>query len=156
MFFIAVMPIVVIIRMTNESRRRAMNVGSSSPSSWRGYNGQAGFCIQQQMSFDLWFIFLGVFIICWIESEFIEDKTAFSLFPVLFECVSAYTNVGLSLGTSGVNTSLSRDLHPASKVFLCVLMWRGRHRVLADNGDPTVRLPSDRLPEREDEGGSPE
>lgn len=155
MFFIAVLPIVVIIRMTDESRRRAMNL-VSSPRSWRGYLGQASHYIEQQMSFDLSFIIICIFIICWIESDSLKDKTTFNLFAVLFECVSPYTNVGLSLGAFEANTSLSRDFHPASKIVLCVAMWRGRHRVLADNGDPTVRLPSDRVSGREDEARSPE
>ena len=69
--------------------------------------------IRRQLSFDLWYIFLGVFIICIAESDQIEDTNNyvpflpdlfpvltvqwFNIFNILFEVVSAYGGVGLSI-----------------------------------------------------------
>lgn len=68
--------------------------------------------IRRQLSFDLWYIFLGLFLICIIEADQISDTNDyvylhskllrltcqwFNIFNVLFEVVSGYACVGLSL-----------------------------------------------------------
>lgn len=85
------------------------------------------------------------------------------LLPLVFEIISAYGTVGLSLGTPGVSTgrnrldhgplitiqwkqnySLSGALRPLSKVVLCMVMIRGRHRGLYPNLLPPVIAHSQR------------
>lgn len=52
--------------------------------------------LRRQLSFDLWFISLGLFIIAIIEGNRLAktNEYAFTLFAVLFERVSAYRTVG--------------------------------------------------------------
>lgn len=48
----------------------------------------------------------------------------------MFEVVSAYGTVGLSLGSPNANYSLCGDFRTLSKLILCAVMIRGRHRGL--------------------------
>ena len=56
-------------------------------------------------------------------------------------------NVGLSLGHPSVNTSLSGVFSDFSKIVVCFMMIRGRHRTLPYALDRAIMLPSDRLTE---------
>ncbi|KFY33186.1 hypothetical protein V495_08352 [Pseudogymnoascus sp. VKM F-4514 (FW-929)] len=73
------------------------------------------------------------------------NDPAFALFPLFFEVVSAYGNVGLSLGHPSVSTSLSGQFTTFSKLIICVVMIRGRHRTLPYGIDRAIMLPSERL-----------
>ena len=66
------------------------------------------------------------------------------MFPVFFEVVSAYGNVGLSLGHPSALTSLSGQFTAFSKVVICAMMIRGRHRGLPYALDRAIMLPGDR------------
>jgi Trk-type K+ transport system membrane component len=54
----------------------------------------------------------------------------FNQFSMLFEVVSAYAGVGLSLGIPTENFSFSGSLKTGSKLILILVMLRGRHRDL--------------------------
>lgn len=69
---------------------------------------------------------------------------SFTLFPILFEVVSAYGNVGLSLGYPTVTTSLSSQFSTFSKLVVCAMMLRGRHRGLPYELDRAIVLPDER------------
>lgn len=56
-------------------------------------------------------------------------------------------NVGLSLGYPTVNTSLSGKFNVFSKVVICLMMIRGRHRGLPYRLDHAILLPDERLVE---------
>ncbi|KAL4928813.1 cation transporter [Aspergillus undulatus] len=88
--------------------------------------------IQDQLASDLWLILLAVFVLCIAESDHVMDpaKTSFDIFPVLFEAVSAYGNIGLSLSYPAAQTSLCGHFGAFSKLVICALMIRGRHRGL--------------------------
>jgi Trk-type K+ transport system membrane component len=103
--------------------------------------------LRNQLGFDLWYIFLGTFCICIAEAAPIADTSniAFNVFAVLFEVVSAYGNVGLSLGTNATLTSLSGDFTVFSKLVICLMMLRGRHRGLPSVVDRAVRLPEEEV-----------
>jgi hypothetical protein len=58
--------------------------------------------------------------------------------------VSAYGNVGLSLGHLTNSTSLSGHFSVFSKIVVCAMMIRGRHRGLPYALDRAITLPSDR------------
>ena len=60
---------------------------------------------------------------------------------VVFELVSAYGTVGLSLGVPYANFSFSGALSPLSKLIVCAVMLRGRHRGLPVAIDRAVILP---------------
>jgi len=74
---------------------------------------------------------------------------AFTLFSVLFECVSAYGTVGLSLGYPGLNTSFSGEFHVLSKLVIIAMQIRGRHRGLPYALDKAILLPSEGLQKKE-------
>ncbi len=61
--------------------------------------------LRRQLSFDLWYLFIGFFILAISEGPRIQNGD-FSMFAVLFEIVSAYGTVGLSLGYPNVDASL--------------------------------------------------
>ncbi|CAI1578274.1 hypothetical protein SEUBUCD646_0K02660 [Saccharomyces eubayanus] len=113
----------------------------SSPKSFIGAH------LRRQLSFDLWFLFLGLFIICICESRHIEDtnEPEFNVFSILFEIVSAYGTVGLSLGYPNTNTSLSAQFSVLSKLVIIAMLIRGRNRGLPYTLDRAIILPSDKL-----------
>ncbi|KAI1407608.1 TrkH-domain-containing protein [Hypoxylon sp. FL1857] len=100
--------------------------------------------IRGQLSHDLWWLVLAVLLIVIIETKhFLEDPVTFSVFNVVFEVVSAYGCVGISIGLPTAAYSFSGGLYPGSKLVLCAVMIRGRHRGLPVALDRAVRLPSD-------------
>jgi len=147
MMYIAVFPIAMIVRSSNTYEERTLGIyqQDSEPDDTQGPLAYLTRHARNQLGFDLWYIFLGAFCICVAESGKIVDRTdlAFSEFAILFECTSAYGNVGLSLGTNKTSTSLSGDFSLFSKLVVCAMMWRGRHRGLPDDLDYAVMLPSD-------------
>ncbi|KAF7715362.1 Uncharacterized protein PECH_001427 [Penicillium ucsense] len=150
MMYIAIFPIAISIRASNVYEENSLGIYESSSDPDES-NGKSYIMkhIQNQLSFDLWYIFLGVFCISIAESGRIADNSipAYSIFSILFEVTSAYANVGLSLGYPTVNTSLSGTFSVFSKLVICFMMIRGRHRGLPYKLDRAVVLPS----EREDE-----
>lgn len=54
-------------------------------------------------------------------------------------------NVGLSLGHPDVNTSLTGQFTTFSKLVICAMMIRGRHRGLPYRLDRAILLPSEGL-----------
>jgi hypothetical protein len=70
---------------------------------------------------------------------------------VLFEIVSAYGTVGLSLGYPGVNTSFSGQFRTLSKLIIIAMQIRGRHRGLPYALDRAILLPSESLHQKENE-----
>lgn len=103
--------------------------------------------LRRQLSFDLWFIFLGLFIICICESENIQNLEipGMTVFTILFEIVSAYGTVGLSLGFPNTNTSLSAQFSTLSKLVIIAMLIRGRHRGLPYTLDRAIILPDRKL-----------
>ncbi|KAJ5373833.1 Potassium transport protein high-affinity [Penicillium concentricum] len=150
MMYIAIFPIAISIRASNVYEERTLGIYGNNvdvdESDGRSYIINH---IQNQLSFDLWYIFLGCFCICIAEAGKIADTSipAFSVFSVLFEVVSAYGNVGLSLGYPTVSTSLCGEFTVFSKLVVCVMMIRGRHRGLPYKLDRAIVLPGERLEE---------
>ena len=102
--------------------------------------------IRGQLAHDLWWLVLALLAIVVIETDhFLGDPVTFSIFNVLFESVSAYACVGLSIGLPNDSFSFSGGLHRGSKVVMCFVMLRGRHRGLPVAIDRAVRLPGEKL-----------
>lgn len=94
----------------------------------------------------LWILALAVFIITTVEADhFRQDPVQNSTFKIMFEIASAFCNSGVSVGWSDENYSFSGGWHDASKVILCAVMLRGRHRDIPDAIDQAVLLPSEAL-----------
>ncbi|KAH8169082.1 cation transport protein [Sarocladium implicatum] len=143
-----------------DSMKRAMTfngVGVPAPSTSKGgeESSRVNFIAQQirgQLAHDLWWLVLAVFFIVLIEtSHFMQDPVSYSVFNVLFEGVSAYGCVGLSIGFPGKDYSFVGAWHFGSKLVLCLVMLRGRHRGLPVAVDRAVRLPGEKMHQEEEE-----
>jgi Trk-type K+ transport system membrane component len=98
--------------------------------------------IHGQLAHDLWWLFLAILFISIIEvSNFDRDPVTYSVFNIAFEVVSGYGCVGISTGLPNVAYSFSGGWHVLSKLILCAVMLRGRHRGLPVALDRAVRLP---------------
>lgn len=108
--------------------------------------------IRSQLSHDLWLIVLAVLVITIIETQhFLEDPVNYSVFNILFEVISGYGCVGISIGVPWNTFSFSGGWYSGSKLVLVLVMLRGRHRGLPVALDRAVQLPSDDMDEVEDQ-----
>lgn len=115
-----------------------------------------------------WF---NIFTICeFLTPKILDESLRGGSYFVVFELVSAYGTVGLTLGIPTVrlipltnmkisdilslpqqNYSLSGAFRPLSKLIVCLVMIRGRHRGLPVAIDRAVMLPAEFEKSREDE-----
>lgn len=154
MMYISVFPIAISVRRTNVYEEKSLGIYGSTKEGAedRSEPSYVGAHLRRQLSFDLWYIFLGMFIIAICEGGRLANTNeyAFTLFSVLFEIVSAYGTVGLSLGYPNVDTSFSAQFRVISKLIIIAMQIRGRHRGLPYELDRAVLLPSDSLHRKED------
>lgn len=165
MMYISIYPIAISIRMSESYEEKSVGIYGADENldEQKGSKTYLISHLRNQLSFDLWYIFLGVFCICIAESDRImsrEDwvslvslmsskrdmlthQQAFSVFAIFFEVVSAYGNVGLSLGHPSNLTSLSGHFSTFGKLVICAMMLRGRHRGLPYALDRAINLPHD-------------
>lgn len=158
MMYISVFPIAISVRRTNVYEERSLGI-YSNPDEYSENEKEPSFVgahLQRQLSFDIWYIFLGLFVISIIEGTRLDNPKdlGFSLFAVLFEVVSAYGTVGLSLGYPDSNTSFSAQFHTLSKLVIIAMEIRGRHRGLPYALDRAVLLPSESLHRKEEDDAS--
>ncbi|KAJ7169106.1 cation transport protein-domain-containing protein [Mycena crocata] len=174
MMYISVYPIAMSVRSTNVYEEQSLGVfrddadsddednfqptGGSRMTVWSRYLAMHA---RKQLAFDMWWLGLAVFLVCIIERRNIDEDEKFgwfNIFTVVFELVSAYGTVGLSLGIPTENYSFSGAFTPLSKLIVCLVMLRGRHRGLPVAIDRAVMLPmefnrnSDTEPENIGEG----
>ncbi|KAN0080721.1 Cation transport domain containing protein [Elaphomyces granulatus] len=149
MMYISVFPIAISMRRTNVYEEKSLGIYPSMDEADQSSKepNYIGAHLRKQLSFDLWYIFLGLFIIAIAEGDRIQNPAdpAFNLFNVLFEVVSAYGTVGLSLGYPGVNASFSSQFRTLSKLVMISMQIRGRHRGLPYSLDRAILLPSESL-----------
>ncbi|KAK5704789.1 low affinity potassium transporter [Elasticomyces elasticus] len=151
MMYISVFPIAISVRRTNVYEEKSLGIWGGEEDAPNGNDEQSyvGQHLRRQLSFDLWYVFLGFFIICIVEGARLVDSNieggeyAFTMFSVLFEIVSAYGTVGLSLGYPTISASFSAEFHTLSKLVIIAMMIRGRHRGLPYALDRAILLPSD-------------
>lgn len=153
MMYISVFPIAISIRSTNVYEEKSLGVykpveevDDENPSGM----AYLGSHLRRQLSFDLWYVFIGFFILSISEGSRLASGDI-SMFAVLFEIVSAYGTVGLSLGYATVNTSLCSQFTVVGKLVIIAMMIRGRHRGLPYGLDRAVLLPSEHLNRKEAE-----
>lgn len=147
MMYISVLPLAISIRRTNvyEEQSLGLYLKEENPETEdleKSSKTFIGTHLRNQLSFDLWFIFLGLFIICIAEGgKLNKEDPNFSVFTVLFEIISAYGTVGLSLGYPGTDQSFSGKFSVISKIVIVAMMIRGRHRGLPYSLDRAIMIP---------------
>ncbi|KAF2176036.1 potassium transport protein TRK1/TRK2 [Zopfia rhizophila CBS 207.26] len=153
MMYISIFPIAISVRHTNVYEEKSLGVYRREEEDDGKEHSYVGTHLRRQLSFDLWYVFLGFFLITIVEGSRLENTNdyAFTQFSVLFEIVSAYGTVGLSLGYPGINTSFSGEFRTLSKLIIIAMQIRGRHRGLPYALDRAILLPSESLHRREDE-----
>ncbi|KAI9815830.1 MAG: hypothetical protein M1832_005244 [Thelocarpon impressellum] len=160
MMYISVFPVVITMRNSNVYEERSLglyaeDLASAEPTEDRRAASPSYFVRQQlraQLAHDLWWIVLAVFFITIIEtSQFESNPAAYSVFNVIFEVISAYGCVGISTGLPDQMYSFSGGWHKLSKLILCAVMIRGRHRGLPVAIDRAVLLPGEHLAAAEEE-----
>ncbi|KAK2609362.1 hypothetical protein QQS21_002143 [Conoideocrella luteorostrata] len=169
MMYISAFPVIITMRHSNIYEERSLSLYSPNqptPDAEGLHVRKAAtnsesrflFVLQQvngQLAHDIWLLALAVFIITSIEEpNFSRDPVSYSVFNILFEVVSAYGCVGISVGLPNKNYSFSGGWHSTSKLVLCVVMLRGRHRGLPATMDHAVCLAGKRLPDDEQESES--
>lgn len=178
MMYISVYPVVITMRNSNVYEERSLGIYADDPG-YASVQEQSGFGffnklrrkltggsqpfeqtksffvrqqLRAQLAHDLWWIVLAVFLIMVIEgSKFEQNPAVFSVFDVVFETVSAYGCVGISVGLPDQAYSFSGALSTLSKLVLCAVMIRGRHRGLPVAIDKAVLLPGEDSHEAEEE-----
>ncbi|KAI1378211.1 potassium transport protein TRK1/TRK2 [Hypoxylon crocopeplum] len=152
MMYISVFPVAISIRRTNVYEEKSLGVYSaaSDVDDTTSNMSYVGTHLRRQLSFDLWYIFVGYFILTITEGPRLIAGD-FSMFAVLFEVVSAYGTVGLSLGYTGINASLCSQFTVLGKLIIIAMQIRGRHRGLPYGLDRAVLLPSEHLNRKEAE-----
>ncbi|PGH09818.1 hypothetical protein GX51_00505 [Blastomyces parvus] len=157
MMYISVFPIAISVRRTNVYEEGSLGIYSypdedeeDETFGSKKFN-YVGAHLRRQLSFDLWYIFLGLFIIAIVEGSRLDNtgENGFSMFAVLFEIISAYGTVGLSLGFPNTTTSLCAQFKPLSKLIIIAMEIRGRHRGLPYELDRAILLPSESLNRKE-------
>ncbi|KDR65851.1 hypothetical protein GALMADRAFT_162346 [Galerina marginata CBS 339.88] len=159
MMYIAVYPVALSIRTTNVYEERSLGVFEAPPddedeepadldripSGKERVGRYIGWHLRRQLSIDIWWLVWAVFLIAIVERHNLldESKKWFDLFRVLFELVSAFGGIGLSLGFPDDNFSFVGAMSPLSKLIVIVVMVRGRHRGLPVAVDRAVLLPSE-------------
>lgn len=147
MMYISIFPIAISVRRTNVYEEKSLGVyheggeddDEQEPAGSLSYVGAH---LRRQLSFDLWYIFIGFFILSISEGPRIQSNDI-NMFSILFEIVSAYGTVGLSLGYTGINASLSSQFSVVGKLVIIAMQIRGRHRGLPYGLDRAVLLPSE-------------
>jgi len=153
MMYVSAYPVALSIRHTNVYEERSLgifrydNEDSFSPQcDSEVSNTFLAYHIRKQLSYDLWWLFFAVWVICIVERAQLQDpskSTWFTIFSVMFEVVSGYATVGISLGVPFDNYSFCGTWHTFSKLVMCAVMLRGRHRGLPLAIDRSIMLPSE-------------
>ncbi|KAM0204841.1 hypothetical protein ACHAQI_009790 [Fusarium lateritium] len=147
MMYVSVYPISIVVRSSNTYEERSLGIYEKSLQ-YNEDDGGSYFVthLRNQLSFDLWYICLGLFCISIAEHSKIMDGNdpAFTMWQIFFEGVSAYCNVGLSLGYPTINSSFCTEFTTFSKLVICAMMVRGRHRGLPYALDRAIVLPTEK------------
>ncbi|KAI0757447.1 TrkH-domain-containing protein [Daedaleopsis nitida] len=166
MMYIAVYPVALSIRSTNVYEEQSLGVFEAGPddedeepdiredsktSRSERIGKYFGWHLRRQVAFDIWWLVWAIFLICIIErTKIMDDDNApwFNLFRIVFELVSAFGGIGLTLGIPTENFAFSGAFGPLSKLVVIVIMVRGRHRGLPVAIDRAIMLPEDMRTEK--------
>ncbi|CAE6462504.1 unnamed protein product [Rhizoctonia solani] len=110
-----------------------------------GFTAYLGWHLKHQLAQDLFWLLAALTTLCAFErNRILSEETAyFNIFSLFFEIISAFANVGFSLGVSSQPFSLSGEMRTIPKLVIIGLMIRGRHRGLPMAIDRSVQLPTE-------------
>jgi Trk-type K+ transport system membrane component len=173
MMYLNVYPVVITMRNSNVYEERSLGIYASDGTVDIGHGetflhkikrrltgqepdqSRAYFIRQQlkgQLAHDIFWLSFAIFLIVCIEvSNFERDPITYSVFNVIFEVVSGYGCVGITTGLPNEAYSFSGGWHTMSKLILCTVMLRGRHRGLPVAIDRAVLLPGEGVMGRKEE-----
>lgn len=143
--YIALLPIAMSVRSTNVYEEQSLGIfndvdANNNVMSKKDWNHEIlKVNIRNQLSFDMWFLGIIVSLICICEAGSI-DKGLFGIFDIIFEVISGYGTVGLSMGFTNINSSLVTKFSNVSKLLVCLVMIRGRHRGLPISLDRSIMI----------------
>ncbi|KAK8865865.1 hypothetical protein IAR55_001013 [Kwoniella newhampshirensis] len=153
--YISVYPIALSVRATNVYEEKSLGLFDEEAEDDDFGEGEetegaqavakyVGWHARRQLAFDIWWLGFALWLVCIIERGHIDDdREWFDIFNIVFELVSAYGTVGLSLGVAYDNYSFSGSFRKLSKLVVIAVMLRGRHRGLPVAIDRAVMLPKD-------------
>ncbi|KDQ12110.1 hypothetical protein BOTBODRAFT_34725 [Botryobasidium botryosum FD-172 SS1] len=153
MMYISVYPIAISIRSTNVYEEKSLGVFEAPPEDaepevqgtrTERVGKYINWHLRRQLANEVWWLVGAVWLICIIERDMLmdpENATWFNLFRIIFELVSAFSGIGLSLGIPTQNYSFAGALRKLSKLVVIAIMVRGRQRELPVNIDRAVMLP---------------
>jgi Trk-type K+ transport system membrane component len=81
--------------------------------------------MRRQMTSDIWPLCAAIFGICIFERGKLMDPEKaswFTIFRIIFECTSAYSTIGLSLGVPTNNYSFCGDFGTVSKLIVSMII----------------------------------
>ncbi|OCF31127.1 potassium ion transporter [Kwoniella heveanensis BCC8398] len=152
MMYISVYPLALSVRATNVYEEKSLGLFGEEEEDEFGGEGEGaqavakyiGWHARRQLAFDIWWLGFALWLVCIIERGHLDnDEDNFNIFNVIFELVSAYGTVGLSLGVTYDNFSFCGSFRKLSKLVVIAVMLRGRHRGLPVAIDRAVMLPKD-------------
>lgn len=157
MMYIALLPIAMSVRSTNVYEDQSLGIFGGavthenvmSRKKWEHEILKVN--IRNQLSFDMWFLTIVICLICICEAGSINEGK-FGIFDIMFEVVSGYGTVGLSMGFSGIDSSLATKFSNLSKLLVCLVMIRGRHRGLPVSLDRSIMLSGRKMDEKDEIG----
>ncbi|OQD84279.1 hypothetical protein PENANT_c013G00969 [Penicillium antarcticum] len=138
MMYLSAFPVSTIISGRDAIKERSMSIPDKEldptvdPTPSKLARGQF-FCnqLRSQFSHDIWLISLVVLLVTVAESDHYKaHPVSFSTFNIIFEIISAYSCVGVSIGYPGKSYAFCGEWHTFSKLLLIVTALRGRHRGL--------------------------
>ena len=130
--YVAIYPIALSVRSTNVYEERSLGVfeqddGELDEDNEPSYQGKRSHVfgkylwwhMRRQLAFDIWPLTLAIFAIaCFERGKFLDPSRAdyFTIFRIIFECTSAYSTIGLSMGLPFNNYSFAGSFGTASKL----------------------------------------
>ncbi|EME42197.1 hypothetical protein DOTSEDRAFT_175094 [Dothistroma septosporum NZE10] len=154
--YLSMYPLIVSLRESNVYEERSLGQDDTTKFGRKSDDksapkSQIGLHIRKQLAYDIWWLLLAIFLICIVEHNPLSSGApGYTIFSIMFEVVSAYGTVGLSLGVPYDDYSFCGAWHVLSKLILLTVMIRGRHRILPLAVDRAVLLPGQDLMDRLD------
>jgi Trk-type K+ transport system membrane component len=139
MMYIGTYPVVLVQRSTREEVWQVADENARDGKLLRpdSVRGQARRLVLR----DAACLFIAFMVIALIETTHIEaDPNTYGLFKILFEVISGYGTVGLSLPPPTAVVSLSGFFYSGSKIIITFIMLMGRHRGLPHRLDTAIHF----------------